>query len=537
MANIPKDIAALHKRFETLRTGRANWETHWQQLADYMLPRRADITKTRAEGDKRTELIYDGTALHAVELLAASLHGMLTSPSIPWFSLRYRDMRFQDNDAANEWLEAAQNQMYMAFNRSNFQQEIHEMYYDLVTFGTACLFVRSDGNGGMSFSARHIAEIYISENQRGVVDTVYRKFSMSARAIALEFGEENLPDKIKKSLKEEPYKEHPLVHVVFPVDNTKADLFANINKPIASITYCFDSKMKIREGGFDEMPLLVPRFNKDSSSSWGRSPGMNCLSDTKMVNKMSEITIRSAQKQLDPPLMVPDDGFLLPVRTTPGSLNFYRSGTRDRMEPMQIGANNSLGLNMEEQRRNAIRQAFYVDQLLLDTGPQMTATEVLSRQEQRMRLLGPVLGRLQSELLQPLIDRSFALMLRQGSFTTPPEELQGLDIDIEYVSPLAKAQKQSELQNTLRGVEVLSQMAQIAPVLDYLDSDKMVRYLIDVMGLPAEIIRSSEEIAMVRRQQQQQQAAEQQMAQQLQEAEVQNKVAPFIKAQNQVAEQ
>ena len=207
------------------------------------------------------------------------------------------------------------------------------------------------------------------------------------------------------------------------------------------------------------------------------------------------------------------------------------------MEPMQIGANNSLGLNMEEQRRNAIRQAFYVDQLLLDAGPQMTATEVLSRQEQRMRLLGPVLGRLQSELLQPLIDRCFALMLRQGSFVTPPEELQGLDIDIEYVSPLAKAQKQSELQNTLRGVEVLSQMAQIAPVLDYLDSDKMVRYLIDVMGLPAEIIRSSEEIAIVRRQQQQQQAMEQQMAQQLQEAEVQNKVAPFIKAQSQVAEQ
>jgi hypothetical protein len=303
------------------------------------------------------------------------------------------------------------------------------------------------------------------------------------------------------------------------------------------VYYCEETKMKIREGGFDEMPLLVVRFNKDSESTWGRSPAMNCLSDTKMVNKMSEITIRAAQKQLDPPLMVPDDGFLLPVRTTPGSLNFYRSGTRDRMEPMQIGANNSLGLNMEEQRRNAIRQAFYVDQLLLDAGPQMTATEVLSRQEQRMRLLGPVLGRLQSELLQPLIDRCFALMLRQGSFVTPPEELQGLDIDIEYVSPLAKAQKQSELQNTLRGVEVLSQMAQIAPVLDYLDSDKMVRYLIDVMGLPAEIIRSSEEIAIVRRQQQQQQAMEQQMAQQLQEAEVQNKVAPFIKAQSQVAEQ
>ena len=129
-----------------------------------------------------------------------------------------------------------------------------------------------------------------------------------------------------------------------------------------------------------------------------------------MVNRMSEVSIRSAQKQLDPPLMVPDDGFLLPVRTTPGALNFYRTGTRDRLEPLQAGAQNPIGLNMEEQRRNAIRSAFYVDQLQLNESPSMTATEVLQRNEEKMRLLGPVMGRLQSELLQPLIQRSFKLI-------------------------------------------------------------------------------------------------------------------------------
>ena len=187
---------------------------------------------------------------------------------------------------------------------------------------------------------------------------------------------------------------------------------------------------------------------------------------------------------------------------------------------------------MEEQRRQAIRQAFYVDQLLLGQGANMTATEVLQRNEEKMRLLGPVLGRLQSELLQPLIDRSFALLLRQGAFATPPEEMQGQDIDIEYVSPLAKAQKMSELQNTLRGVEVMTQLSQIIPVLEYFDPDKMVNYLIEVMGMPAHVVRSPDEVAMVRRQQQQAMQAQAEAQAQMEESEMANNLAPFIKATN-----
>jgi len=198
--------------------------------------------------------------------------------------------------------------------------------------------------------------------------------------------------------------------------------------------------------------------------------------------------------------MVPDDGFAMPIRTTPGSLNFYRSGTRDRMEPLNIGANNPLGLNMEEQRRNAIRQAFYVDQLLLGQGPTMTATEVLQRNEEKMRLLGPVLGRLQAELLQPMIQRSFALLLRAGALPTPPDELQGQEVDIEYVSPLAKAQKMTDLQSMLRGFETMLQMSQVAPVMDYLDQDKLVQYVVETTGMPARIIKSTDQVQRERRQ-------------------------------------
>jgi hypothetical protein len=527
MAQINPLVARLDKRYKTLQSQRSNWEKHWQELADFMLPRKADITKKRTQGDKRTELIYDGTAIHAVELLASSLHGMLTSPSTPWFSMRYRSPMLQRDDAANEWLEVCMDQMYQHFNRSNFQQEIHELYYDLVVFGTGSFYVSAEENG-LRFACRHIAEICISEDPDGRVDTVYRKFKLSARAIAMQFPQATLPKTVAKDLEDDPYKEHEVIHAVFPRAEAKGKLAKQ--KPVASVYYLADNRDLLSEGGFDEFPFMCPRFVKDSVSTYGRSPAMTALPDVKMLNKMSETTIKAAQKQIDPPLMVPDDGFMMPVRTTPGALNFYRSGTRDRLEPLNIGANNPLGLNMEEQRRNAIRQAFYVDQLLLGQGPTMTATEVLQRNEEKMRLLGPVLGRLQAELLQPLISRSFALLLRAGLLPEPPEELQGQDIDIEYVSPLAKAQKLTDLQAMLRGFEILLQVSQVAPVTDYLDSDAMVQYLVETAGLPARIIRGVDEVEEVRRAQAEQAAMQQQMQQQMLAAEAGGKIAPLVKA-------
>lgn len=524
---VNKLVATLDRRYQDLSNSRTNWEKHWQELADYMLPRKADITKKRTQGDKRTDLIFDGTAIHAVELLASSLHGMLTSPSTPWFSMRYRNPGLQRNDAANEWLEVCLDQMYQHFNRSNFQQEVHELYYDLVVFGTAAIYVDGDKDG-LRFAARHIAEICISEDAEGRVDTVYRKFKMTARAMAQRFGVDALPTAVVKDADNEPYKEHEIIHAIYPRPEAKGR--AAKNKPVASVYYHKATKHLLSESGFDEFPFMVPRFVKDSVSTYGRSPSMTALPDVKMLNKMSETTIRAAQKQVDPPLMAPDDGFMLPIRTTPGSLNFYRAGTRDRLEPLQIGANNPLGLNMEEQRRNAIRQAFYVDQLLLSQGQAMTATEVLQRNEEKMRLLGPVLGRLQSELLQPLISRSFALLLRAGLLPPAPEELQGQDIDIEYVSPLAKAQKLTDLQSMLRGFEVMMQVAEIAPVMDYLDTDRLVQYLVEVTGIPARVIRSDDEVKKIRRQQAQAQAQQAQMQQQMMESEQAKNVAPLLKA-------
>jgi len=216
---------------------------------------------------------------------------------------------------------------------------------------------------------------------------------------------------------------------------------------------------------------------------------MVALPDVKMINLMSKTIIQAAQKMIDPPLLVPDDGFLLPIRTQPGGLNFYRSGSRDTITPLQTGANIPIGLNMEEQRRAAIRTAFFVDQLLSGNQPNMTATEVIQRQEERMRVIGPVLGRLMNEMLRPLIDRAFALMLRADMLAVPPEVLQGMDIDIEYVSPLARAQKSSSVNGVMRALEILMPLSQQLPVGDHIDPDGLVTYLTEALGVPKKVLK------------------------------------------------
>ena len=525
------DAKAIAAQFDKLKSKRANWENHWQEVADYCLPRRADVTKSRSKGDKRTEFIFDGTALHALELLSSSLHGMLTNAATPWFSMRFKNEAIAGDEESMEWLESATQTMYIALDRSNFQQEIHELYTDLTAFGTACMMIEEDDNNFLRFSTRHIREIYVSENAKGFVDTVHREFKMSARAAYQRFGK-NLPKRIIKIAENNPYDEVTLHHCVKPNDEMNPYKIDNKSMAYSSIYYDHEDKKIISVSGFEEFPMVVPRWLKSSAETYGRSPSMTALPDIKMVNKMAETTIKAAQKMVDPPLLVPDDSFILPIRTQPGGLNFYRSGSRDRVEPLNIGANTPVGLNIEDQRREAIRQAYFVDQLLMSQDVRMTATEVMQRNEEKMRLLAPVLGRLQAEMLQPLINRSFNILLRKGVLPEPPGSLQGNTVDIEYVSPLARSQRTGDVQAILRTLEIVTPLSQMLPVMDYLDADKLVKHIADVLGVPRKILRSDQEVATIREQQAeaQQQQAELDQASQL--AEAGGAAAPLLKEVN-----
>ena len=519
----------LKDNLSRLQEKRSTWESHWQEVADLMLPRKAEITRQRARGDKRSTQIFDATAIHALELLAASLHGMLTSSANRWFSLRYRELALNESDEAKEWLEDATARMYDVIAKSNFQQEIFECYHDLIAFGTSCLMIEEDQEDVLNFSARHIKEIYIQENKKGFVDTIYRRFKMPAQATVSKFGLENISREIQNIYKKNPFDDIDLVHVVRPREDFDPQKQDKANMPFQSIYFEYGSGHVISVGGFKENPYVIPRYLKASTEQYGRSPGMNALPDVKVLNKMVEHSLKAAAKQIDPPLLIPDDGMLAPIRMSPGSINYYRSGSRDRIEPLNINANNATTINSENQRRDAINKMFHIDQLVVTENRNMTATEVLQRQEEKMRILGPVLGRLQSELLSPLVTRVFNIMLRNQYFMEAPDILQQQELNIEYVSPMALAQRGQELQSLMKGLELFGSLAQTMPVMDYIDEDGLVKNIIDILGLPAKVIKSDQQVQELRegRAQQEAQMAEQQ--QQMAETEMAKNAAPMAK--------
>mgnify|MGYP003640484460 FL=1 len=257
---------------------------------------------------------------------------------------------------------------------------------------------------------------------------------------------------------------------------------------------------------------MSPRWGKAAGEIYGRGPGMNTLPDVKMLQEMLKTVIKAAQKIVDPPLQAEDDSVIGSVITKPGGLNFRRTGS-EPIVPLMTGANIPIGLDMLQDTRIRIREGFFIDQLQLNTGPQMTATEVLQRTEEKLRLLGPVLGRLQSEFLSPMIDRVFGILSRTGKLPPPPEVLENVDYTVEYVSPLARAQRQVEANGLLRVFEIGSPLFQIDPnTAKSMKGPETIAWLADLFGLPSSLTNSPEDVRIAIAKEEEALARQQQMA-------------------------
>lgn len=510
-------VDEIVSRFEKLANERYTWESHWQEIAEYVLPRKAEITVRRTPGEKRTRNLYDTTAIRANQILAAGLHGYLTSPGTPWFTLRLQDYDLmQKSRDVKLWLKDAERKIMAVLNFSNFNSQIHELYLDLGAFGTACMYEEEDPVRVVRFDTRPISEIYIAENANGVVDTVFRKFIMTARQAYQRWGRDAGEAVAKAIEKNKPEEKFEFLHAVFPREDFHPGKAGAKNMPWASVYIELSSRHLISEKGYEEFPYFVPRWLKSSSEIYGRSPAMTALPDIKMVNEMAKTIIKAAQKVVDPPVVLPHDGFLLPLKLTPGGINYRTSpNPNDRVEPLITGANIPVGLNYKEVRRQAIREAFFVDLFLMlaQRKAEMTATEVLERVEEKMIILGPTLGRLMAELLTPIITRTFNILSRKGIIAPPPPELEGQEYIVEYVSPLARAQRAAEVGAITRLFLTVTPLVQIQPeVVDNIDGDRIIRHVADAIGAPPEILRSDDEVQALRQQRvqmmQQQQVAE-----------------------------
>ena len=517
-------IDQIIKRLNRLESQKSTWEDHWQEILDYVMPRKAEVTVDYERGQKRTEKLFDSTAIHANTLLAASLQGTLTSASLPWFHLRARNENLNNDRAVQVWLEDCRNRMLKAFNGSNFNTEVHEFYLDICSTGTACIETE-ETDTGFTFRTLHITEYFISEDRNGKIDTLFRKFEYTARQAMQKFGKDVLSDKIKEAFDNNPDKKFTFVHVVMPAKEYHGSYKTKL--PYLSLYIEKDTKNLVKEGGYNEMPYLVTRWSKASGETYGRSPAYNALPDIKTLNKAVELGLKAWAKAIDPPLLVEDDGVIGRVKTSPAGLTVVR---RDgAIKPLNTNARFDVSDMRENELRNAIKQAFFSDQLELQQGPQMTATEVQVRYELMQRLLGPTLGRFQTEFLNPLIERCFNILDRQGLLAPAPDSVAGSSIDIEYVGPLARSQRMEEATAVERLYEMAAQLAQVAPqIMDNIDHDAAIRSRAELLGVPKNIMRGIDEVQQQRQQQAEQQAQMQQMEQAQMAAQSVGQAAPAV---------
>lgn len=485
------------KRFNTLKSKRATWETLWQSAADYTQPNRNDITSEKYPGERRNIQLLDNTGIMSAELLASNLHSTLTNPNIEWFELTTGNPDIDDLDEVRTWRQEVTTLIHHVINNSNFQTEVHQLYLDEITIGTGPMSIEDDDDMVVRFSSRHIREVVVAENNKGAIDELYRKFCWNTKQILQEFGEENLPKEVLEAINKKPDSDFDIIHAIYPRSKTngkspKAYKFASC--------YIFvQTKTEISEGGFREFPYVVPRWTKSSGEIYGRSPAMIALPDCKVLNSMTESVLKGAQKASDPPVQIPDDGFVLPLVTKPGGVNYYRAGSTDRVEAIFNDTRVDFGFEAVNERRARIREAFYADKLTLQQGPQMTATEVLQRIEEVTRLLGPVLGRQQSEFLRPMIDRVFEIMARKGLIPEAPEAIQGSVIDVQYSSVIARSQRATVGQNILKTMEAATPFINLDPsVKDLINGEEIFKILAKVYGFPQKGLRNVEDIKKIR---------------------------------------
>ena len=517
------DAATLVQEYEALKSERGNWENMWQDIAELMIPRRADFTnRYRAPGEQRRDRIYESTAVRALVRGASGLHNTLTSSTVPWFALETEDRDLMKNRQVQLWLEDATRRCNSVFNapRSGFHQSAHEYYLDLLAFGTGVMYVTQEPMMGPVFKSYFLGHTYIAEGKTGMIDSVYRRFDDTARSLYRQFGNK-LPDEIVKAADKEPFQRFELLHIVRPRSNAPGKTAKQ--KPFLSVYVHPESRKVVQEGGFDEMPYIVSRWQKNSMEVYGRGPGVEALPDVRMINEMERVGLIALQLLVSPPLLVPDDGFLAPVRTSPGSLNYYRAGLgpADRIAPLQTGGRVDLNEAKIQQVRAAIDRTFFLDLLELP-GPtaadgdvlRFSATEIAARQRDRLNILGPIVARQEAEFLGPLVIRTLSVMLRSQMLPPPPQVLLDADFKVAYSNPVAIAQRSGELASISQLIQFLVPFAQLDPtVIQRFQTGRVAELAAEILKVSPSVFKSTEELEAEQRAAEEQQAQQQQLAQ------------------------
>lgn len=486
--------------YDDLKQTRAPWVQTWKDLSAYVAPTRGQFEGDTPNNGRRInhKLLLDSSAGLAAEVLSAGMMSGLTSPARSWFNLSLSPKELTQLPQTCAWLAEVKNRLEETFAKSNLYGVLHGFYHEISVFGTGAFLLEEDLEKGIRARLFTAGEYVLGSDEQGRIHTFGREFVLTAKQLLRTFGERSVPTEIKQAAQAEQHRSYNIIHLIFPNEDWNATHQDNRHFAYKSVYLLRDGTL-LRESGYHEFPVIAARWEvKNSGDTYGRGPGWKCLGDAKMLQKMQKTKLVALDKNTNPPMMV-SANVQGEVNLLPGGITRYSGTTDAAVKPAYQVQPDLPALDQAIERvQHTVRAHFFADVFTAISSlptEHMTAAEVAERHEEKMLVLGPVLERLKSELLDPLIHRAFCLLLRQGMLPPAPPLIQGVPLHVEYISMIAQAQKAAGLKTLAQGVSYAALLAQNNPaVLETLDFSQAMRDGFEQLGL-LHLLKSPFEIA------------------------------------------
>jgi hypothetical protein len=515
-----------------------SFEPHHRELAENILPRlgRWLLTDTN-QGGKKNGKIIDNTGKLALRVLASGMMSGLTSPARPWFNLESPNPELMEVSSVKMWLDTVKKRMNVVLARSNVYDSLPRMYAELILFGQGPMALFDDMSSVVFSQTFTQGEYYIANDKKGRVNTFARNYRKTVSQVVEEFGLENCSDTVKNLYDRGSYDQWvDLHHIVEPNNGRDFQKADNINKPFRNVYYEQSSSSQVLKfSGFDEFPVFCPRWDLNSGDVYASAcPAMDALGDVKQLQLHEKRSSEAVEKMVRPSMVADPTMRNKHKSLMPGGVTYstFMNGKPGFQEAYQVNARINELEAKSSQIRERINQAFYADLFLMLANTdrrQITAREVEERHEEKLLMLGPVLERLNNELLDPLIARTFNIMWRAGLIPPPPQELAGMDMKIEYVSVLHQAQRSVGVSSIDRFMGFAGNVMQLNPESRHkVNFDQSIDNYGSMLGVSPGLIRSDDEAAALSK-------AEQQAAQQAQQLEGAASLAGMAKDLSQVS--
>lgn len=510
-------IIQRYSHLKALRDG--YWLSVWREVRQYVMPTYSDYL---TEGGSRGQNIFDTTAIEARKRLAAGMYNWMAPPDKRWFEIVPQDDELAKDDEVNDYFSEVTKIIAFAMANSNWSTVLIQVLNNLACGLDGIVYCEDGGKySTLNFRSFPVETVCYAENSRGRVDTVFREISMTSRQLLQEFSEENLSEKIRNEANDprQQDKKHQILHAVYPRCNRDVDCMDNKNMPFADVYIDLESKRVIYESGFEEYPFAVCRFDKSDNETYGRGPGIDMLPSIKMLNRMQQAYIISAEHRADPSYLVPDGSLMSKdFNRNPGAVIPYKpdlSGAKPEMLP--VGSNGMKEFQDIKEVQQTIKTGFFWDIFdPLGDMKNITATEAEIRNDGKMIPFAPIAGNLHSELFRVIIHRVFGIIARRGMLPQPPQKLlDNPDYKIEFVSKIALSIKKIESLGWLQTEAAIANVAARNPeVMDNFLDDEIVRDISLVNGSSPGWLRSVRERDQIRAERAQAQA-EQMAAQEM----------------------